>query len=100
MARTRSRAFSENSTHVTLPLLVLEVPGSGRACLERSELVRQRLFESRPRLAALLVRLHRRPPGQDVVMGKNAKYRGHQQTPRREPVLEIVAAAEPVLERG
>ena len=39
---------------------------SGRARLERSEMVGERLLKRWARLAALLIRLQRRPPGYDV----------------------------------
>ena len=58
-------------------------------------MVRHRLLKRRPRLAALLIRLQRRLSGYDVGMAERAQHRCHQQIPRCEPVLEIVAAAEP-----
>src|SRR6516225_7614918 len=66
--------------------------------LERLEVVRQRLLEGGPRLAALLISLQRRSPGHDVGMAQNAENSGHQQIPRRKPAFEIVAAVEPILE--
>src|SRR6266446_4192555 len=63
-------------------------------------MVRHSLLEGRPRLAAFLIRPQRWPPGHDVGMAQDAQHGGHQEISRREPIFEIIAAAEPVLERG